>query len=83
MAGGLDRARSIPGVEWAALSSRPPVHGGRQQTFSVSGRPAVAADQEPRAGDILISADYFRAMGIPLIKGRAFNEQDGGRRRRW
>jgi putative ABC transport system permease protein len=74
----VDRARSIPGVEWSALSSRPPVHGGRRQTFSVSGRPAVAADQEPRAGDILISGDYFRAMGIPLVKGRAFNEQDGG-----
>ena len=72
----LDRARSIPGVEWAAVSSRPPVHGGRRQTFSVSGQAVFAPGQEPRAGDILISADYFHTMGIPIVKGRAFNEQD-------
>jgi putative ABC transport system permease protein len=72
----VDRARSIPGVEWAAVSSRPPVHGGRRQTFSVAGRPPVAPEQEARAGDILISADYFRTMGIPIVKGRAFSEND-------
>ena len=74
----LEVARSIPGVEWAAVSSRPPVHGGRQLTFSVNERPAVAPGQEPRAGDILISADYFSTMGIQLIKGRPFNEHDRG-----
>ena len=74
----LDRVRSIAGVESVALSSRPPVHGGRQQTFTVGGRSPIAPAQEPRAGDILISADYFRTMGIPLVKGRAFNDQDTG-----
>jgi putative ABC transport system permease protein len=75
----LDHARAVPGVEWAAVSSRPPVHGGRRLTFAVNGRPAVDLEQEPRAGDILVSADYFRTMGIPLVKGRAFNEQDAAR----
>jgi putative ABC transport system permease protein len=74
----LERARGVAGVEWAAVSSRPPVHGGRRQTFAVDRRPALAPDQEPRAGDILISADYFSTMGIPVIRGRAFSEQDAG-----
>ena len=74
----LDQVRTIAGVESVAVSSRPPVHGGRQQTFAVSGRAVSAQGQEPRAGDILISADYFKTMGIPLIKGRAFNEHDAG-----
>jgi putative ABC transport system permease protein len=74
----LEHARAVPGVEWAAVSSRPPVHGGRRQAFAVDGRPAVAPDQEPRAGDILISPDYFSTMGIPVIRGRAFTEQDTG-----
>ena len=74
----LDSVRSISGVEWAAVSSRPPVHGGRQQTFSVDGRTAMTSEQAPRAGDILISGDYFAAMGIPLIKGRTFNDHDTG-----
>ena len=71
----LAHARAVPGVQWAAVTSRPPVHGARQQRFSVSGHLAAAA-AEPRAGDILVSADYFRAMGIPIVKGRAFTEQD-------
>ena len=72
----LERVRGIPGVESAALSSRPPIHGARLQSFSVSGRPAVDPALEPRAGDILISPDYFRTMGIPLRRGRAFTELD-------
>jgi putative ABC transport system permease protein len=74
----LEHARAVPGVEWAAVSSRPPVHGGRQQTFAVDGRAALASGQEPRAGDILISADYFSTMGMRIVRGRAFTERDGG-----
>jgi putative ABC transport system permease protein len=74
----LEHARAIPGVESAAVSSRPPIHGGRQQTFAVNGRAAVPQGLAPRAGDILISADYFATMGIPLIRGRSFTEQDTG-----
>ena len=74
----LERVRGIPGVEWAAVSSRPPVHGGRRQTFSVSGRAPVAVEQAPHAGDILISADYFATMGIPIVRGREFTDRDGG-----
>ena len=72
----LERARGIPGVESAALSSRPAMHGARLQSFSISGPPAVDHSLEPRAGDILISPEYFRTMGIPLVKGREFTELD-------
>jgi putative ABC transport system permease protein len=72
----LERVRGIPGVESAALSSRPAMHGARLQSFSISGRPALDPSLEPRAGDILISPEYFRTMGIPLVNGRAFTELD-------
>jgi putative ABC transport system permease protein len=72
----LERARETPGVESAALASRPPMRGGRLQSFAVSGRAAADPSLEPRAGDILISPDYFRTMGIPILRGREFTERD-------
>jgi putative ABC transport system permease protein len=74
----LDRVRQDPGVMFVAVSSRPPVHGSRGQKFAIDGRPSAAAGQEPQAGDILVSEDYFRTMGIPLLKGRAFSDKDSG-----
>jgi predicted permease len=72
----LDRARAIPGVMSAAVTSRPPVHFARRKRFIVEGRPAVLPEDAPLAGDILVSADYFETLRIPLIRGRAFTPED-------
>jgi predicted permease len=72
----LDRVQQDRGVEAAAVTSRPPVHGSRRQTFSIEGHQSAGVDM--RAGDILISEDYFTTMGIPLVKGRAFSAMDSG-----
>ncbi len=72
----LEHARAAAGVEAAAVTSRPPIHGARDQRFAVWGRREATAQPEPRAGDILVSADYFRTMGIRIVKGRAFTDRD-------
>ena len=74
----LDRVRQDQGVLFAAVTSRPPVHGSRSQKFAIDGRHSPAPGEEVQAGDILVSEDYFRTMGIPLLKGRAFSERDSG-----
>ena len=70
----LQRTHAIAGVESAAVTSRPPLHGARTKGFDLDG--AWASGEEPRAGDILVSAGYFRTLGIPIIKGRPFTERD-------
>ena len=71
----LARARTLPGVADAAVTSRPPLRGARAQRYLVDGA-ALAAGDEPAAGDILISAEYFRTLGIPVILGRPFTDTD-------
>jgi putative ABC transport system permease protein len=74
----LDRVRRVPGVQFAAVSSRPPVHDARSQSIFIEGHAPASDTATPMAGDILVSADYFRTMKIPILKGRAFTDDDTG-----
>lgn len=65
---------AIPGVESAA--SALPLLGGWQSGFMIEGKPEPPAGQMPSADVKRISPGYFRAMGIRLLQGRGFGEQD-------
>ena len=52
------------------------MHGVRQQLFVVDGHALIAPGEEGSAGDVMVSADYFPAMSIPIVKGRGFTEDD-------
>jgi putative ABC transport system permease protein len=71
----LERVRSLPGVRAAAITSRPPVHDARDYGFRIEGQSVAEGS---RAGDILISADYFATTGIPIVQGRSFTDRDDG-----
>jgi len=72
----LSRAHAIPGVTSAALSSRLPLHGARLQHFAIEGESAVAVDQSPQGGDIMVTENYFRTLGIAVLNGRGLTEAD-------
>jgi putative ABC transport system permease protein len=58
------------------------MHGTWRQTgFSVEGRPEPPAGQMPSTDINRVSPDYFRAMGVRLLSGRFFTEQDHAMRR--
>jgi hypothetical protein len=62
---------SIPGVEVAASTQRLPLRGGGDTAGLVI--PGAPADARPTANFRVVSPDYFRAMGIPLLQGRALS----------
>ena len=69
----LDRVDALPGVEASGANSFLPLIGlGAATGFEVVGRPKAPAGEEPVCDVRVIANDYFKAMGIPLIKGRLF-----------
>ena len=77
----IERARQIPGVTAAALTTNLPLASVQVQTIiRLEGRPAPRAGEEFRVGYSSISPEYFRVMGIPLLRGRALNAADSAGR---
>ena len=73
----LDRLRRIPGTMAADVSFNLPLAAnGPRFTFVVRGNAAVDARNEPRAQARAAGPQYFAAMGIPLIRGRLFSQDD-------
>jgi putative ABC transport system permease protein len=72
----LTRLAAIPGVEGAATVSTLPLIGGNTTRFYPTSRPKPAPGDEIEANIRDISANYFSVMGVRLISGRYFSEQD-------
>jgi putative ABC transport system permease protein len=73
----LERIGQLPGVESAgAISTLPLGGGGTDSDFMIEGRPEAGPGEEPVAWYSSVTPAYFATMGIRLIKGRVFTEQD-------
>ena len=74
----LDRLRALPGVRAAGMTNVLPVAGGTtDRFFHIVGRPVETdIDRRPDAELRVVSTDYFRALGIRVLNGREFTEQD-------
>jgi putative ABC transport system permease protein len=71
----IEKIRQLPGVRNAALINGLPFSGnGGTTNFQIVGR--SPEKPLPRARINSCSTDYFQTMGIPLLKGRVFSDQD-------
>jgi putative ABC transport system permease protein len=71
-----EKIAALPGVASAGAASTLPFRIDEVQEFIIGGRPPITPGKEPSANYYAVSADYFRAMEIPLLKGRAFTGRD-------
>ncbi len=72
----LRRLRAVPGIAEAAFVDSLPLEGGASTDFSIAGHSAFTPGAEPEADIHMVSAGYFRLMGIPVVAGREFSSQD-------
>jgi putative ABC transport system permease protein len=75
----LERVRALPGVKAAGATMTLPLRqtgGGFWGGLNIEGRPAATRESVPIVSFAQVTPGYFRAMGIPLLKGREFNDVD-------
>jgi putative ABC transport system permease protein len=75
----IERLRALPGVKAAGASMTLPLRqsgGGFWGGLIIEGRPAATRESIPIVSFIQVTPGYFRAMEIPLLKGREFSEVD-------
>ena len=74
----IERLRSLPSVNAVGITNMLPIqNSGMNGYFNIVGRPEEANPaRKPFAEFRVVSTDYFKALGIPVVAGRAFTDQD-------
>jgi putative ABC transport system permease protein len=73
----VERVRQIPGVSAAAICNNAPFdHNEWDSSFHITGTPPDAHGNEPISEMAIVSPDYFRALGMSILRGRNFGPED-------
>jgi predicted permease len=71
------RVAALPGVTAVAAVNHVPLNGATASAeYKVADRPPASDDDLPTAQYRMATPAYFRAMGVPLLAGRAFTDDD-------
>lgn len=65
-----ERLKVLPGVESVSLASVVPFAGVRETTIEIEGASALSV------GENVVSPEYFKTLGIPVLRGRPFSDTD-------
>jgi putative ABC transport system permease protein len=74
----MEKLKSLPGVTSAGAVNDLPLSGLRGGgSFDIAGQEvAASSESSPIAERRIVSADYFRTMQIPVLRGRSFTNED-------
>ncbi len=73
----LDRLQHTPGIKDAGAGDLVPFIGANSSaSFEIQGKPSAPGNPGPHGDVRLVTPGYFTALGIPLLKGRLFTEDD-------
>lgn len=73
----LERVESLPGVSRAEVATGMPLQGPSfGMPFTIAGKPVSDPSTRPGAGFAMVTPGYFQTLGIQMVKGRGFTDQD-------
>jgi predicted permease len=72
----LPRIAALPGVVGVASVNWMPLQGGPVDLLRVEGQPPPPPSEVPKTTTRVVSSNYFRTMGITILKGRSFTDDD-------
>jgi putative ABC transport system permease protein len=73
----LERVQHLPGVQYAGATSGLPLSGqGGSGTTTIDTQSVPLENRTPEADRRTATPDYFKAMSIPLLRGRYFEARD-------
>lgn len=72
----LEQVRRVPGVESVAMVDTVPMREGNNQIPYATTAAAAPQNQQPLVLASSVTPDYLKVMGIPLLQGRFFDDQD-------
>jgi len=75
----MEKLRQTPGIAAAGGSTDLPLLGGWTHAFTVEGYQPPPGPQLSLGNHSVIYGDYLQTMGIPILRGRYFTEQDGSK----
>ncbi|HEV3196582.1 MAG TPA: ABC transporter permease, partial [Bryobacteraceae bacterium] len=71
-----EHVSAIPGVLSVGAVGHLPLEGNAGRGFQVEGQPPADPGKMPGANYTVACPNYFRTMGIPVLKGREFTQRD-------
>jgi predicted permease len=74
----IDRLQSQPGVSAVAVTNAVPLRASQPGSapFQIEGRAEDNPERRPTADTRIVSSDFFKTIGVPLVAGRTFTESD-------
>ena len=74
----IERLEPQPGVLSAAITNAVPLRTAQpfSNAFQIEGRVVDDPNKRPTADARIVSASFFKTLGVPLVRGRAFTDGD-------
>jgi predicted permease len=73
----ITRAAALPGVQSVGVIDAVPMDGtGQNYSFTVRGRTYARSSDQPSTDIRVVTPDFFKTLGIPLLRGRTLDATD-------